>query len=84
MRQLEETLYKKIYVSPSQILPIPKVAARKNTQKSRKRASLRVLTSTPIRDEIVVNKTNRQTKMARKSLFYKIGSGSESEVSARK
>ena len=44
-----------------------------------------MLTSTPVRDEIVVNKTNRQTKIkktkkARKSLFYKVSSDSESEV----
>ena len=67
-------------------MPIPKVAARKNTRKGgRKRASSRVLTSTPVRDEIVVNKTNRQTKIkkkkkARKSLFYKVSSDSENEV----
>ena len=62
-------------------MPIPKAAARKNTRKGgRKRASSRVLTSTLVRDEIVVNKTNRQTKKARKSLFCKVSSDSESEV----
>ena len=86
LRRLGEALYKETYVSPSQILPIPKAAARKNTQKGgRKRASSRVLTSTFVRDEIVVNKTNRQTKIkktkkARKSLFCKVSSDSESEV----
>ena len=60
LRRLGEALYKETYVSPSQILPIPKAVARKNTRKGRrKRASSRVLTSTPARDEIVVNKTNR-------------------------
>ena len=44
-----------------------------------------MLTSTPVRDEIVVNKTNRQTKIkktkkARKSLFCKVSSDSQSEV----
>ena len=44
-----------------------------------------MLTSTLVRDEIVVNKTNRQTKIkktkkARKSLFCKVSSDSESEV----
>ena len=44
-----------------------------------------LLVSTPVRDEIVVNKTNRQTKIkktkkARKSLFCKVSSDSESEV----
>ena len=44
-----------------------------------------MLTNTPVRDEIVVNKTNRQTKInktkkARKSLFCKVSSDSESEV----
>ena len=74
--RLGEALYKETYVSPS----------RKNTRKGgRKRASSRVLTSTPVRDEIVVNKTNRQTKIektkkARKSLFCKVSSDSESEV----
>ena len=64
----------------------PKAAPRKNTRKGgRKRASSRVLTSTPVRDEIVVNKTNRQTKIkktkkARKSLFCEVSSDSESEV----
>ena len=86
LRRLGKALYKETYVSPSQILPIPKAAARKNTQKGgRKRASSRVLTSTPVRDEIVVNKTNRQTKIkktkkARKSLFCKVSSDSQSEV----
>ena len=86
LRRLGEALYKETYVSPSQILPIPKAAARKNTRKGgRKRASSRVLTCIPVRDEIVVNKTNRQTKIkktkkARKSLFCKVSSGSESEV----
>ena len=86
LRRFGKALYKETYVSPSQILPIPKAAARKNTRKGgRKRASSRVLTSTPVRDEIVVNKTNRQTKIkktkkARKSLFYKVSSDSESEV----
>ena len=57
LRKLGEALYKETYVSPSQILPIPKAAARKNKRKGgRKRASSRVLTSTPVRDEIVVNK----------------------------
>ena len=61
---LGEALYKEIYVSPSQILAIPKAATRKNTRKGgRKKASSRVLTSTPARDEIVVNKTNCQTKI---------------------
>ena len=75
-----------MYVSPSQILPISKAATRKNTRKGgRKRASSRVLTNTPVRDKIVVNKTNRQTKIkktkkARKSLFCKVSSDSESEV----
>ena len=70
----------------SQILPIPKAAARKNTRKGgRKRASSRLLSSTLVRDEIVVNKTNRQTKIkktkkARKSLICKVSSDSESEV----
>ena len=78
LRRLGKALYKETYVSPSQILPIPKAAARKNTRKGgRKRASSRVLTSTPVRDEIVVNKTNCQTKIkkakkARKSLFVKL------------
>ena len=50
LRRLEEALYKETYVSPSQILPILKAAARKNTQKAgRKRALLRVLTSTLVR-----------------------------------
>ena len=86
LRRLEKALYKETYVSPSQILPILKAAARKNTRKGgRKRASSRVLTSTPVRDEIVVNKTNRltkikKTKKARKSLFCKVSSDSESEV----
>ena len=67
-------------------MPIPKAAARKNTRKGgRKRASSRVLTSTPVRNEIIVNKTNRQTKIkktkkARKSLFCKVSSNSQSEV----
>ena len=62
LRRLRKALYKETYVSPSQILPIPKAAARKNTRKGgRKRASSRVLTSTPVRDEIVVNKPNRST-----------------------
>ena len=44
-----------------------------------------MLTSTPVRDKIVVNKTNRQTKIkktkkARKSLFCKVSSDCESEV----
>ena len=44
-----------------------------------------MLTSTPVRDEIVVNKTNRitkikKTKKARKSLFCKVSSDSKSEV----
>ena len=86
MRRREEALYKQTYISPSQILPIPKAAARKNTRKGgRKRASSWVLISTPVRDEIVINKTNRQTKIkktkkARKSLFCKVSSDSESEV----
>ena len=86
LRRLGEALYKETYVSPSQILFIPKAVARKNTRKGgRKRASSRVLTSPPVRDEIVVNKTNRQTKIkktkkARKSLFCKVSSDSESEV----
>ena len=33
LRGLEEALYKETYVSHSQILPIPKTAARKNTRK---------------------------------------------------
>ena len=84
LRRLGKALYKKTYVSPSQIMPIPKAAARKNTRKGgRKRALSRVLTSTPVRDESVVNKTNRQTKInkikkARKSLFCKVSSDSES------
>ena len=86
LRKLGEALYKETYVSPLEILPIPKAATRKNTRKSgRKKALSRVLTSTPVRDEIVVNKTNRQakikkTKKARKSLFCKVSSDSESEV----
>ena len=86
LRRLGKALYKETYVSPSQILPIPKTASRKNTRKGgRKRASSRVLTSNLIRDEIVVNKTNLQTKIkktkkVRKSLFCKVSSNSESEV----
>ena len=86
LRRLGEAFYKETYVSPLQILPILKAAARKNTRKGgRNRASLRVLTSTPVRDEIVVNKTNRQTKIkktkkAKKSLFCKVSSDSPSKV----
>ena len=67
-------------------MPISEAASRKNTRKGgRKRASLRVLTSTPVRDKIVVNKTNSQkkikkTKRGRKSLFRKVSSDSKSEV----
>ena len=86
LRRLGKALYEETYVSPSQILPIPKAAARKNARKGgRKRASSRLLTSTLTRYEIVVNKTNRQTKIkktkkARRSLFCKVSSDSESEV----
>ena len=39
LRRLGKALYKETYISPSQILPIPKAAERKNTQKGgRKRA----------------------------------------------
>ena len=34
LRRLGKALYKETYVAPSQILPIPKAAARKNTQKA--------------------------------------------------
>ena len=62
--RLGETLYNETYVSPSQILPIPKAAARKNIQKTgKKRVSSRVLTSTPIKDEIVADKANYTTKI---------------------
>ena len=63
LRRLGKALYKETNVSPSQILPIPKVAERKNTRKGgRKRASLRMLTSTPVRDESVVNKKKSSNK----------------------
>ena len=67
-------------------MPISKAAAIKDTRKGgRKRASSRVLTSTLVRDETVVIKTNRQTKIkktkkARNSLFCKVNFDSESEV----
>ena len=64
LRRLGEAVCKETYVSPSQILPIPKATARKNTRKGgRKGASSRMLTSTLVRDKIVFNKTNRQTKI---------------------
>ena len=54
-------------------------------KRRKKNSSSRVLTSTPVKDEIVVNKTNRQikikkTKKVRKFLFRKISSDNESEV----
>ena len=72
MRRLGEALYKETCVSPSQILPIPKAAERKNTQKGEKKTSSKVLTNTLVRDEIVVNKTNRQTKIKKTKKARKV------------
>jgi hypothetical protein len=40
------------YVSPAALLPIPKAEARKNSSKGRKRGRTKILTDTPVRDEI--------------------------------
>ena len=63
------------YMSPVAILPVPKAGPRKRTSQKRKRGSTKILTDTPIRDEIArtlekAQKKTTETK-ARKALFQK-------------
>ena len=63
------------YMSPVAILPVPKTGPRKRTSQKRKRGSTKILTDTPIRDEIArtlekAQKKTTETK-ARKALFQK-------------
>ena len=67
----------KSYVSPAALLPIPKADARKKTSKGRKRGRTKILTDTPVREEIasaIKMKSNKKTSnesTAKKSLFSK-------------
>lgn len=64
------------YVSPAALLPIPKAQARKKTSKGRKRGRTKILTDTPVRDEIAsaiktkpTKKTTSNEPAAKKKLF---------------
>jgi len=66
------------YVSPAALLPIPKADARKKTSKGRKRGRTKILTNTPVREEIASaikmkqkKKTTSNEPTAKKSLFNK-------------
>jgi len=53
------------YVSPAALHPIPKAEARKKTSKGRKRGKTKILTDTPVRDEIASTiKTKPKEKKA--------------------
>lgn len=65
------------YVSPRDIEPFPKAAPRKGRATNRKKGSTKILTDTPVRDEIAAankakeNKKQAANTNARKSLFTK-------------
>ncbi len=50
------------YVSPSTILPLPKAGARKKSRTNRKKCSTRIVTDTPIRNEIAESAAKRKAK----------------------
>ena len=55
------------YISPSAIVPLPKALPRK-TKGGRKKGTTRILTSTPVRNEIAETKMHhRQTKLQKDS-----------------
>ena len=69
----------KSYVSPSDIHPLLKAPRRAKSTRGRKKATTRILTNTPVRDEIASkylkpvsnqsNKNNSQDVIAKRSLF---------------
>ena len=69
------SLAKSSYVSPQELMPLPKAGPRKTTNRGRKRGSTRIITDTPVRNEIAVAtaiKNKRKSKPKRaKSLFVK-------------
>ncbi|KAK6170201.1 hypothetical protein SNE40_018653 [Patella caerulea] len=80
------------YVSPSDIVPLPKVAQRKATNRGRKRVNTKILTNTPVKNSIAENVLSKQntkrkpkqlvTPKTKRSLFEasrKMSSSSESD-----
>lgn len=66
------------YVSPAALHPVPKAEARKKTSKGWKRGRTKILTDTPVRDEIASaikmtseKKTTSREPAAKKNLFHK-------------
>jgi hypothetical protein len=59
------------YVSPVDVLPLPKAGQRKNTRKGRKKGSTKILTDTPVRNEIAATTKEKKSTItkARKTLF---------------
>lgn len=61
-------------VNPNDILPLPKAPPRKNTTKKRKAGSTRILTNTPVRNEIEKEKQQRaqRNKKTKRKLIKKV------------
>lgn len=54
------------YVSPSDVHPFPKATARKKTRAGRKKGSTKILTDTPVRQELEALSENRKRKPSAK------------------
>ena len=63
-----------VYVSPGEIHSLPKAGPRK-TKPSRKKGKTKILTSTPVRNEIALEKKKKKRKLSapnvKKTLFQK-------------
>ena len=60
-----------VYVSPGEIHSVPKTGPRK-TKRSRKKGNTKILTSTPVRNEIALEKKRKlSAPNMKKTLFQK-------------
>ena len=55
-----------VHVSPGEIHSVPKAGPRK-TKRSRKKGNTKILTSTPVRNEIALEKKNRKGNCQRQT-----------------
>ena len=83
--QIENVCNNSNYISPSAILPVPKAQPRKKNVNGRKKGSTKILTDTPVRDEIASSskpskrKDPKPKNVRKKKLFNKCTTRSDSD-----
>ena len=67
----DASLVKTKYVSPQELLPLPKAGHRKTTNRGKKRGSTKITTDTPVRNEIAEATLIKAQRKRTKNFFVK-------------